>query len=198
MYQALLLGSLGREALRVAVALVVVILLAVVFGIAAVAAIWGALTGARAAPERAAGGPMPPIARPVDLPPGAPTPGVVAVARQYLGMPYAWGGANPSTSFDCSGLVQWSYGQLGVRLPRTAQMQYQATARVETADLKPGDLVFFGRTYPDPNDWITHVGIYVGDGQMINAPVEGKPISVMPVFTGFWGAHYAGGGRVNR
>ncbi len=53
----------------------------------------------------------------------------------------------------------------------------------------------FARTYDDPHDRVTHVGIYVGDGQMINAPVEGKPISVMPVFTGFWGAHYAGGGR---
>src|SRR5207244_10988937 len=123
------------DALRVAVARAVALLLAIVFGIAAVAAIWGALTGARAAPERPAGGPVPPIARPVELPPGAATPDVVAVARQYLGMPYAWGGASPATSFDCSGLVQWSYGQLGVRLPRTAQTQYRATARAETGDL---------------------------------------------------------------
>jgi len=55
----------------------------------------------------------------------------------------------------------------------------------------------FAATYPSP-ERITHVGIYVGDGQMINAPVEGKPITVMPAFTGFWGAHYAGGGRVSR
>src|SRR4029078_2043833 len=110
-------------------------------------------------------------------------------------MPYAWCVSNPSTSFDCSGLVQWSYGQVGVRLPRTAQMQFDATARVPTNQLQPGDLVVFARTYDDPNDWVTHVGIYLGDGQMINAPVEGKPIGVMPVFTGFWGAHYAGGGR---
>ena len=62
--------------------------------------------------------------------------------------------------------------------------------------LQPGDLVFFARTYADPNDFITHVGIYIGNGQQINAPTDGEVVSVQPVFTGFWGAHYAGAGRV--
>src|SRR5262249_57145209 len=110
-----------------------------------------------AAPRGAGGGgPRPAGGRPAPPPapaagaaprPGAPAAGVVAVAEQYLGMPYAWGGASPSTSFDCSGLVQWSYGQVGVRLPRTAQMQFDATARVPTDQLQPGDLVFFRDTY---------------------------------------------------
>jgi cell wall-associated NlpC family hydrolase len=120
----------------------------------------------------------------------------VALARQYLGWPYAWGGASPATSFDCSGLVQWVYGQLGVALPRTAQAQYDATDRVAESDLRPGDLVFFAQTYPDPAEWITHVGIYVGSGIMINAPQEGDVIKEVPAFDGFWGAHYAGAGRV--
>ena len=122
----------------------------------------------------------------------------VALARAYLGWPYAWGGASPTTSFDCSGLVQWVYGQLGVALPRTAQAQHDATDPIADADLQPGDLVFFAQTYPDPNEWITHVGIYVGDGLMINAPQEGDVIKEAPVFSGYWGAHYAGAGRPRR
>jgi hypothetical protein len=120
----------------------------------------------------------------------------IALARQYLGWPYAWGGANPNTSFDCSGLVQWVYGQLGVALPRTAQAQYDATARIGDDELQPGDLVFFAQTYVDPVDWITHVGIYIGDGVMINAPQEGDVIKEVPFLSGYWGAHYAGAGRV--
>ena len=120
---------------------------------------------------------------------------VVALARAQIGKPYVWGGASPQTSFDCSGLVQWVYGQAGVRLPRTAQQQYGATARVSRDDLQPGDLLFFTRTYPS-NEPITHVGIYVGDGQMVNATTPGDVVRVMPAFSGFWGAHYAGAGRV--
>jgi cell wall-associated NlpC family hydrolase len=119
----------------------------------------------------------------------------VALARTQIGKPYVWGGASPQTSFDCSGLVQWVYGQLGVRLPRTAQQQYGATARVSRDDLQVGDLLFFTRTYPS-REPITHVGIYVGDGQMVNAPTAGDVVRVMPAFSGFWGAHYAGAGRV--
>ena len=82
-------------------------------------------------------------------------------------------------------------------LPRTAQQQYDATARVARDQLQPGDLVFFANTYPSAEP-ITHVGIYVGDGRMINAPTRATSIREMPVFTGFWGAHYAGAGRVGR
>jgi cell wall-associated NlpC family hydrolase len=185
-------SSLGRAAARLAAGLVLLFVLASTASLAGTVALLAAAAGVRLPAAATADAPT----VPVTTPPGAPTPDVVAVASQYLGMPYAWGGASPSTSFDCSGLVQWSFGQLGVRLPRTAQMQFDATARVPTGELQPGDLVFFRNTYYSPGEPITHVGIYVGDGQMINAPVEGKPISVMPVFTGFWGAHYAGGGRV--
>ena len=112
---------------------------------------------------------------------------VVMLARTQIGRPYVWGGASPSTSFDCSGLVQWAFGQLGARLPRTAQQQYDATRRVSRNDLKPGDLVFFERTYPS-HERITHVGIYVGNGRMINAPTTGDVIREMDVFSGYWGA----------
>ena len=92
--------------------------------------------------------------------------------------------------------MQLVFHQLGVAVPRTAQQQFDATARVAREELQPGDLVFFARTYADPRDWITHVGIYVGGGMQINAPTEGQVVSIQPVFSGFWGAHYAGAGRV--
>jgi cell wall-associated NlpC family hydrolase len=120
----------------------------------------------------------------------------VDVARRYLGVPYVFGGTNPTTGLDCSALVQLVFSQLGVRLPRTAQLQYDATARVTRDHLQPGDLVFFARTYADRNDWITHVGIYMGDGKQINAPTEGQVVSIQPVFSGFWGEHFASGGRI--
>jgi peptidoglycan DL-endopeptidase CwlO len=122
----------------------------------------------------------------------------IDVARRYLGVRYVFGGTDPATGLDCSGLVQLVFRQLGVSLPRTAQLQYAATNRVTQDQLQPGDLVFFARTYADPRDWITHVGIYIGGGQQINAPTEGQVVSIQPVFSGFWGAHFAAGGRVLR
>lgn len=131
------------------------------------------------------------------LQPGAPTAQVLDLARAQTGKPYVWGGASPATSFDCSGLVQWTFGQIGVRLPRTAQQQFNATVRLSRDQLQPGDLVFFAGTYPSAEP-ITHVGIYVGNGRMINAPSEGDVVREMPAFSGYWAAHYAGAGRVRR
>jgi hypothetical protein len=120
---------------------------------------------------------------------------VLALAFAQVGRPYVWGGASPETSFDCSGLVQWVYRQVGVSLPRSAQQQYDATLRLSSDQLLPGDLVFFAGTYPSV-DRITHVGLYIGGGRMIHAPSENDVVREMPVFTGYWGAHYAGAGRV--
>jgi NlpC/P60 family protein/transglycosylase-like protein with SLT domain len=125
----------------------------------------------------------------------APSNRVVELARSQIGMPYVWGSSDPHVGFDCSGLVMWVYAQVGVSLPRTAQAQYDATARVSQADLQPGDLVFFANTYPSA-DPITHVGIYVGDGLMVNAENPTDGVQEMPVFSGYWAEHYAGAGRV--
>jgi cell wall-associated NlpC family hydrolase len=84
---------------------------------------------------------------------------------------------------------------VGINLPRTAQAQFDATTRLSPGELQPGDLAFFSGTYPS-SDFITHVGIYEGDGQMVNAANPNDGVQEVPVFTGYWLDHYAGGGRV--
>lgn len=109
---------------------------------------------------------------------GSGRPEVVAVALAYRGVPYRWGGASPS-GFDCSGLCQYSYRQIGIELPRTSRSQYRAGQHIapDRLDLlKPGDLVFFG-TNGDP-DLIHHVGIYVGGGNFVHAPQRGDVVKV--------------------
>lgn len=108
------------------------------------------------------------------------------LAQQQTGVPYQYGGRTPQ-GFDCSGLVYYVYGKLGVSLPRTAAAQYDRTQRIALGDLKPGDLVFF----LDAN----HVGIYVGDGWFIHAPETGKPVSGAWLNTGYWHDNYFGAGR---
>ena len=96
-------------------------------------------------------------------------------ALAQVGTPYVWGGETPGIGFDCSGLVQAAYKVAGITLPRVAQNQYDATTKLEPDDpLQPGDLLFFGG---GPND-VTHVGIYVGSGQMVDAPHAGADVRV--------------------
>ena len=139
--------------------------------------------------------PNPPAAS-VPLPPGVPPSGVIASAETWLGVPYLFGGCSRQ-GVDCSCFTELAFAAIGVGLPRTAQEQWNATARVDPPNLQPGDLVFFAHTYPSV-DTITHVGIYLGGGMQINAPDTGRVVSIQPVFTGFWGAHFAGGGRPRR
>ncbi|HUY30728.1 MAG TPA: NlpC/P60 family protein [Acidimicrobiales bacterium] len=114
------------------------------------------------------------------LPSGATGSAAVATAEKYLGTPYVWGGATPS-GFDCSGLVQYVYAQLGVSLPRTSEQQATAGAPVASlAQAQPGDLVFYAGsdgTASSPG----HVGIYVGNGEMVDAPQTGSVVSLQPV-----------------
>jgi len=103
---------------------------------------------------------------------------VVAEAEQLLGVPYQWGGSTPSTGFDCSGLVQYVFGQLGVSLPRTSEEQATVGTPVASlAQAQPGDLVFYEPGPGGPG----HVGIYIGNGQIIDAPHTGTVVQVQPV-----------------
>ncbi|MFJ8956743.1 MULTISPECIES: C40 family peptidase [unclassified Streptomyces] len=97
----------------------------------------------------------------------------LAAAKSALGKPYVWGSTGPS-GFDCSGLMQWSYGQAGVGLPRTSQAQRYAGRQVPVSQAQPGDLVAYGSD-------AHHIGIYAGNGQVIHAPHPGAPVRYDPV-----------------
>lgn len=105
--------------------------------------------------------------------PNARAAQAVAYARQKLGSPYVWGATGPD-AFDCSGLVLAAYRSAGVSLPRTTYAQIDAGRRVSRSELLPGDLVFF-------YSGISHVGLYIGNGQMIHAPNPSAPVRVAPV-----------------
>lgn len=128
---------------------------------------------AEAARERSARAAITPVV-PVDgggNPTTAPRSGVVGIAMSKLGAPYQWAADGPN-SFDCSGFTMWVYRQVGVSLPHSSRAQYNVGQRVSRSNLKPGDLVFFGRSR------IHHVGIYVGGNQYIHAPSTGDVVKV--------------------
>ena len=100
---------------------------------------------------------------------------VVDAAKRYLGVPYRWGGTDPSTGLDCSGFVQQTFEDLGIDLPRVSRDQARAGTPVASiADARPGDLIAFG----EPVD---HIAIYVGDGQIIHAPRTGDVVKIAPI-----------------
>jgi peptidoglycan DL-endopeptidase CwlO len=128
-------------------------------------------------------------APPITLPPGTPAPIVAAIgaARTRLGLPYVWGAIGPST-FDCSGLTQWSYAAAGVALPRTSREQWFVGPHPSLDQLQPGDLLFWATNTADPAT-IHHVALYIGGGYMIEAPHTGAVVHVTPVYLdGYIGA----------
>ncbi|WP_432041700.1 NlpC/P60 family protein [Streptomyces cadmiisoli] len=105
--------------------------------------------------------------------PNARAAAAVSYAHQKLGSPYVWGATGPN-AFDCSGLIQAAYRSAGVSLPRTTYAQIDSGRRVSRSELLPGDLVFF-------YSGISHVGIYIGNGQMIHAPNPSSPVRLAPI-----------------
>ena len=110
---------------------------------------------------------------------GVPTGGTtgvqaVRIALQYLGVPYRWGGADPFQGFDCSGLAMYVYAQLGIQLTHYTGSQFYEGARVPPSALLPGDLLFFEPSAHGPQ----HEGIYIGDGQFIQAPHTGDVVKI--------------------
>jgi cell wall-associated NlpC family hydrolase len=103
----------------------------------------------------------------------------VQAAESQIGVPYEWGAEDPGHGFDCSGLTQWSWGQAGVSIPRTANEQFDAVARVPLSAMEPGDLVFWGS-----GGTATHVGIYVGNGDVVHAPSSGGSVRIEPIWSG--------------
>lgn len=119
---------------------------------------------------------------------------LMAEATKYIGYPYVWGGSSPSTSFDCSGFVCWVYTHSGVyNLPRTtATGIYDQCSIVQREEMQPGDLLFFTRTYASSGP-VSHVGIYVGAGQMLHC---GSPIGYANINSAYWTEHFYAVGRL--
>ncbi|EHB5054271.1 bifunctional lysozyme/C40 family peptidase [Enterococcus faecalis] len=115
-------------------------------------------------------------------------------AFKYEGWKYVYGGASPTTSFDCSGLTQWSYRKAGLNLPRTAQEQYDVTQHIPLSEAEAGDLIFFHSTY-NAGTYITHIGIYLGNNQMFHA---GDPIGYADLTSSYWQQHLVGAGRIKK
>lgn len=120
-------------------------------------------------------------------------PGVVAlnVARQMVGIPYRYGGTDPS-GFDCSGLVQYSFKQAGIHLPRTSRDIFRNSQLIKPGNQQPGDLVFFAIS---PGK-ISHVGIYSGNNSFIHSPSSGKGVSYASLATPYWQKRLVGVGRI--
>jgi cell wall-associated NlpC family hydrolase len=120
----------------------------------------------------------------------APYSGVVSIAMQYLGVPYKWGGASPLTGFDCSGLVQYVFAQVGISLPHytVSQWNYAGAVPVPKNQLQPGDLVFF--------NGLDHVGIYIGYGDFIDAPHTGAAVEIDSLSEKWFASRYNGARRI--
>jgi len=118
------------------------------------------------------------------VPPSSGAAGAVQAALSMVGKPYVWGAASPSVGFDCSGLTMWAWAQVGVSLPHSSAAQYSAVPHVSKDQLQPGDLLFFYSP-------ISHVGMYIGGGQMVHSSGSGVGTSGL---TYYW-KYFVGAGR---
>jgi peptidoglycan DL-endopeptidase CwlO len=128
-----------------------------------------------------------------DIPAAPPPDGtkasqVIAIAMQYLGVPYVWGGASPSQGFDCSGLTTYAFAQIGISLPHHAASQYNYGIPVSREDLQPADLVFF--------NGLGHMGMYIGGGQFIHAPHTGDVVKISSIYDPWYASGWVGARRI--
>ena len=126
----------------------------------------------------------------VEPPVRIPTVGerAATMAVEAVGVPYRWGGASPANGFDCSGLVYWAYGRLGIELPHSSYALYDQGRRVARSRMKPGDLLFF--------HGLGHVAIYIGRGRMVHAPRSGRLVEVVRLDRANYGSRLVGVRRV--
>jgi cell wall-associated NlpC family hydrolase len=115
----------------------------------------------------------------------------VALAEHLLGIPYVWGGATPSSGFDCSGLVMYVYGLLGIQLPHYSGYQWYSGERIPISKLQPGDIVFFHVSPNGPQ----HEGLYIGAGEFIHAPHSGDVVKISSLYDTQYALAYVGAVR---
>jgi cell wall-associated NlpC family hydrolase len=121
-----------------------------------------------------------------------PPPAFIATALALRGTPYLNGGSEPSQGFDCSGFVQWVFGQHGTALPREVREQFDAGQRIDRDEVKAGDLVFFTTV----SRGASHVGIALGNGEFVHAPSSRGVVRVEHYTSGYWAARWIGARRI--
>ena len=114
------------------------------------------------------------------------------VAKEMVGVRYRYGGSSPSSGFDCSGLIYYSYKRIGLRSPRTTRDLYRHARPVNRAELRTGDILFFRLD----GKKVSHAAIYLGSGRMVHAPSSGKRVSYASLRTRFWRNRFIGAGRL--
>jgi cell wall-associated NlpC family hydrolase len=112
----------------------------------------------------------------------------VSFAVEAIGTPYRWGGESPATGFDCSGLVRWAYGRVGIDLPHSSYALYGEGRRVREEGMEPGDILVF--------EGLGHVGLYLGRGRMVHAPHSGRNVEIVRLGSTNYGARLVGARRV--
>ncbi|CEH35068.1 C40 family peptidase [Romboutsia lituseburensis] len=117
---------------------------------------------------------------------------IIDIAKAQIGKPYVWGAEGPDT-FDCSGLTYYVYGKVGIKLPRVSRDQYSVGTYVNRSNLQPGDLLF---SSTDGSGNITHVGIYIGNGEMIHSPKPGSNVQITNINSSYWQNAHVGAKRV--
>jgi len=117
---------------------------------------------------------------------------IAQLAKSLEGSPYRYGGNSPKQGFDCSGLVHYTHNKFGIHVPRTSLQQFNAAKSISRKKLQSGDLVFFKLNKKK----VSHVGIYIGNGQFIHAPESGKVVSTSKLNEPYWQARIAGSGRL--
>lgn len=116
---------------------------------------------------------------------------VADTARAMIGIDYVYGGEGPASGFDCSGLVYYSYRQIGMTVPRRSEDQFKLAKKISLHELVEGDLIFFQDQVK-----LSHVGIYVGDGLFIHAPSSGKSVSISDLSAPYYQRHLVAAGRL--
>jgi cell wall-associated NlpC family hydrolase len=153
-----------------------------------------------ATPRPFPGAPTPPVTRsrptPIDAPDTTSIPSeVLATALALRGTQYRNGGSEPSRGFDCSGFVQWVFGQHGAALPRETREQYEVGRKIQDDDVRPGDLVFFETVAKGPS----HVGIALGGGEFVHAPSTRGVVRIESYTkTNYWADRWLGARRITR
>jgi peptidoglycan endopeptidase LytE len=118
---------------------------------------------------------------------------IASYALKYEGCQYVYGSASPSIGFDCSGFAYYVYGQFGYAIPRTAHLQYNEGTAISKEDMRPGDLIFFTT---DGSGSVSHVGIYIGNNQFINATSTGGSVSICDLDSNYWSKAFVGAKRI--